>query len=519
LKQFYYSILIVSVLSLAATAQAQVPAEGQPAPAPPQAPAAAAATPDYLQRGIAFLSDGSYEEAVSDLTRARELSPGSTSAAYYLGSAQKKTQNYTEAVKNLRDAVSLQPVVKEAFLELADVYYQLERYEDSFATLKMSEGAGVEPAQTAYMKGLVLLKQGKNSEALEAFNSAKAKDPALTVSADYQIATAYMQQGKLTEARDLFKDIVVRDPNSELAQFASQYAELLTKRIKEQKPLKVVAAVSYQYDNNVILKPSDSTVAAGISGQRDMSTVATLRAEYAPPSIQAPYGLKAQYSLYLNAYQELKAYDVQSHTLSFVPGYRFGESSASLIASYNYTLVDNKAYLKTMTLSPLYSFTPAAGQFAQASLKYENKDYAGTPITRDENRNGDNIGAGISWFYFLPPQNGFVNVRYELDKENTKGRDWAYLGNRLGASVLYPVTEKIKVTGGMEAYFQKFESEHAILAGRRRDHTYTLNAQVSYALRNNIDVNAQLTHIRDASTLAVYDYSKNILSAGLEARF
>ena len=91
----------------------------------PQAPAAA---PDYLQRGITDLTEGNYEEAVEDFTKARERDPDSAIAAYYLGSAYKKAQDYDNALKHLKEAVSNRSAVKAAFLELADTYYNWKRW-------------------------------------------------------------------------------------------------------------------------------------------------------------------------------------------------------------------------------------------------------------------------------------------------------------------------------------------------------------------------------------------------------
>src|SRR3990167_7782652 len=457
----------------------------------------------HLKQGIANLKEENYEEAVEDFKKVRELNPSSSMAAYYLGIAYKKIQDYKEAKNNLKDALSLEPRVKEAVVELADVLYQLSETEDALKELEIAENQGMGTPQTTFLKGLVLLKLGRESdvviednaiiykgknysftknddgtiiveegplsgrrfyiafpEAIEFFKKAKSMDEKLTTSADYQIAMANMQEGNLTEARDILKEIVIRDPNADIAQFANQYIEAITKRIKKERPYRFTAGIQYQHDDNVILKPSDVQASAGISGDRKSTGIGTLRAEYIP-KLKAPYGLKAQYSLYQNMHGRLKNYDVQSHSIAFVPNYNLKGSSISLLTSYNLTRVANIYYLKTITLSPTYTFFINKTQFATGSLKYQDKKYVKAPVNANEDREGNDTNIGISWFYLLSENKGFINARYEYNRETPKGKNWQYSGNRIGFSLIYPltlITQHLTLNLGGEGYSQSFDN-------------------------------------------------------------
>ena len=313
---------------------------------------------DYLESGIASLREGNYEEAVQELRMARSQSPESSLAAYYLGVSFKKVQNYSEAKVHLKDAVRLRPPVKEAIVELADVYYQLGEMNDALQTLTIAELEGIESAQTRFLKGLVLLKLGGGKASIGYFEKAKSMDQRYTQSADYQIALANIQEGNLVKAREILREIVIRDPNTDMAQYANQYIDAITKRLKEESPLRFFAGIQYQYDDNVILKPGDASVAGDITNEADSLTAVTLRAEYTP-KLKGPYGLKTQYSMYLAGYHDLSSYDVQSHTISLVPNYNLRQGQLSLLTSFNYTMVDDYKYLKTLTLSPAYIISSA----------------------------------------------------------------------------------------------------------------------------------------------------------------
>jgi tetratricopeptide (TPR) repeat protein len=473
---------------------------------------------NYLEKGQALYRRGEYEEALEDFKEARAREPQSAMVAYYLGLTFKKMENFNEAVRNFREAVTLQPQVKEAFVELADVYYAIEKNDEALHALEVAEREGVEPAQTAFLRGLVLLKKSRFDEAAAAFEKSKALDPKLAASADFQIATVYERQGKRAEAINRFRALAAADPESSVGEMAQQQADVLTLKRRPAKRFHATADVQYQYDSNVVLKP-DSSVTATISGKRDSAAVVAARAEY-EPELTAPYGLKLQYALYLSEYRELKNFNVQSHTLGASPAYRIGNNTAQLQLNGNYTLVDNAKYLRFLSAAPVYSFVTGEDQYAQASLRYQKNDFLAAPPTPDEDRSGNDVAAGISWFRLVAGQKGYVNLKYELNKDKTTGVNWSYLGNKLYAAALYPVSERIRVMMGLEAYDQNFDNPNTSFQNqKRKDRTYTANIQGLYEITRAVDLHLQYMYIKERSTIDVYGYHKDIVGLGLYAKF
>jgi len=150
-----------------------------------------------LEQGITYYRAESYEEALKVLKKARKIEPDSSMAAYYLGITFKKLQNYRKAQPNLEAAVTLTPEIPGAVLELAELYYQLNELKKAEKNVKLAEEKGIRPAQTVFLKGLIFLKEGKNPEAIKAFNTAKELDKTLTQTADYQIGLAYLKNPRL----------------------------------------------------------------------------------------------------------------------------------------------------------------------------------------------------------------------------------------------------------------------------------------------------------------------------------
>ncbi len=474
-----------------------------------------AKTADFLEHGIKDLKDENYEEAVLDLLKARGQYPKSALAAYYLGLAYKMMQNYEDAVIHLKDAASLEPDVKEARLELAEAYYLLDMNEES---LEQLEPGDVKPAHMAFLKGLVLMKLDKDKEAVDAFAKAKKIDPSLALAANYQIGIALIRQGNAEKAAGVFNEVIIMDPNSDLAGFANRYREALTRKVELEKPLKLTLGAEWQYDDNVILKPSDQAAANGISGEKDTAYVALLLAEYTA-HISAPLAVKAQYSAYYKDYQTLDAYDVMSHTVAVAPSYGLRESMINMLLSYNYTWVDSDKYLNTETVSPGYSLMIGKNQMGQIALRWQAKDFLKPPLAADEDRDSQDVAASLGWFYFYAGNKEFINLSYEINKEDTKGVNWKYLGNKASLNLSIPLKDKLKFNGSAEVYQQQFEHVNTNFLKKRRDRTYTGSALIAYELYDNMDIRLQYTYVRGDSNITYYDYRKSISNIGIEVRF
>lgn len=504
--------------SVATESQTIDPATRQASSLSSQSIATKTAVSDNIARGTLNLKEENFEEALVDFKLAREQDPKSSMAAYFLGITYKKMMEFENARVNLTDAVTLNPAVAEAVIELADVYYQLGNDDMALKNALLSEARGTQPANTAFIKGMILLRKGKNREAIDSFKKAKSIDAKLTINADYQIGLANLKEGRLDEAKDVFNEIVLRDPNADIAQFAMQYMDSIAAKQKSERELKFNADIQYQYDDNVILKPGDSYVAANISNEADSATVTMLRAEYAP-KLSGRAVLKTQYSFYSIAHWKLASHDVMSHNVSLAPGYNMDSGSFSAIMNYNYTMVDDFKYLQTYSLTPTYQFLSGRGQFANVFVKMQKKEYIKPALSHDEDRDSDEWGAGASWYYLLAQNKGFFNLSYAFNHEDTHGTNTQYMGHKFDVGLLYPIASVININLAGEAYHQDFEETNKAFSIVRHDKTYTISSTLSYAVTADVEARIQYIYTRGDSNIAVYDYTKNVYSAGLSASF
>lgn len=491
-----------------------------------------------LQRGIAEYRQENYEEAADSLLKAISADPASSLPSYYLGMTYKNLQDYREAKKYFRNALNLSPTIKEVYLELAEVNYQLGEFQEALDVLMKAENDNVRPGQTAYVKGLVLLAMNKNLDAVESFGKARELSPELVQAADYQIGLAYLNEGKLKEAEARFTDVVSKDPDSDMGVYAKNYLDKIPKKKREQIPLRYYLGLHFQYDDNVVLRPDDEDAAVEVSDEEDYREVITAGVEYFPET-RGPVGVDAHYSLYYSTHHDMASHDVHSHSFSVVPHYKIDNNrKASLAFSYGYTWVDDDKYLSTGAISPTYTLLISKRHTLQTYFNYQKKEFLDPPATFNEDRDADEYSLNINWLYFyaqekgtlipfmekfdlssLAPNKGYFNFLYKISKNDAEGKNWGYIGSKLVLSTVVDLHEKVKLNVSGDADYRNFENVHTVYNVERRDISYGFSALLFYRFIKNADVQLLYAYRSYDSNIALYDYDRNIVSIGVELRY
>lgn len=471
-----------------------------------------------LERGIGLYKHENYEEALPVLKQAREEEPSSTLAAYYLGLNYKQLQDYENAILHLRDSVTNTPKIKGALIELIDCLYRFDELEEANRWIIEAENEGIRPAQVAFLKGLVRIKEGNYTDAIFSFEQAKALDPSLQQPSDYQIGIAHLKSNALNEAQKAFHGAADLRPSSNLAQYAVEYVNAIAEKQDALKPWHVLFSTAWQYDDNVILFPEDTSVVDTVADQADWRTVYALQTEYIHP-LKGALGIRAKYNLYYSKQNDLGFYDTMAHALSLEPSINFKNSSLSFPTAYSHTIVDDRSYLSSPSTGALYNFLVGDSQMGQAYVRYNYKDFLWTPLTADENRDGNELGTGLGWYWFFANKKGYTNLRYGYNKDWAKGINWGYAGNQLNATVLVPLNDKFNVSFAYSLYYQNFDKTNTVFGITRHDTINTGSVLAAYKLNKDTELQYQYTFVKDDSTINVYTYTRNINSVGVNFRF
>jgi tetratricopeptide (TPR) repeat protein len=499
-----------------------------------------------FEKGLKDFKDENYEEALENLAEARKLEPTSTTAAFYLGLTYKVMENYREAVPHLRDAVTFTPPVKEALVELIDSLYQIDNIEEANKWIEVGEKEGIAPARIQFLKGLFLLKENKNTDAITAFEKAKELDNTVAQAADFQIASAYMKIGKLKDSQKRFKSLITIDPTSDLATYARDYDRAVTDKIEAERPFRFTVGFGYKYDSNVNARPASGTVfdnpnnASMVSGQEDTALNAYIRALYiAPFSFKTPYNLSVQYSLSADRYMRRDDYNLAQQSLSITPGYSFSKVAFTLPLIFGYINLQREKgddflnklawwqdtrYLLTTGFTPTARYLINDKNILELTYGYmRNKYYNTTDSTavRDpnEDRDGESNSGSLGWTYLFKEGTGLFTLKYTYTAMGTDGHNWSYDEDRFSLSFLYPLKKNLKFQYSSDAAFTKYKHDNTIFNMRRRDDTFVNSFGLIYSFSKNMDIIAQFAYTRDNCNISTYDYDRSVASIGIEYRF
>jgi tetratricopeptide (TPR) repeat protein len=478
------------------------------------------AAESFLAKGISEYKSENYEEALELFIKAREQEPGSSAAAYYLGLTFMRMRNHKKAVVQFKDAVKLTPPSLEAYPELIEAHYYLNEIKEAKERIAEAMKQKIKPGRIEFLNGLILLREGNDRNAISAFKKAKGIDPSLSKECDLQIARAYANQRRFAEAKESLKAVVSADPPSELAAFAKGYENALNRSIEKYKAWRISVGSFFQYDDNVVLKPSTAIPGVVISGEKDSSVVTTLRASYTP-LLREPWFFQAQYDSYTNTYFDNHKVNLIDQTVSLTPGYSFSRGMLTLPASYSHIWLREKEYMSVLSTRPTMHLTLSPNHIGQLSIGYARREMLRSPPNhnRDEERDGNLFSLSPGYVHLFSRGRGLFHIRYELYSDETEGRNWENLGNHLHSSLRIPLIKRVSLMLAGDVFLQDFQHTHTFFGMKRSDRTLYGTGQVKWEAIRNLNLSFQYAHTHANSNIHAYDYKRNVYTAGIEYTF
>ena len=512
-----------------------------------------AQVPPGLQAGIEQYRADDYEEALETFKKFRADNPSSSEAAFWLGLTYKQMNLTAEALQHLEAASTMKPSVKEAVIELIDALYQTGRIAEARKWIVVAEENSIYPAKTAFLKGMILAREGKHGEAIESFERSKKMDPSYKTAADFQIGVSLMLEKKFDKARDRFQAAITQDPLSDLAAYARRYSDIVEQRSFLERPIRFTFGMMGQYDTNFIQEPNDYLgIPMPTPGQLDMgkeygyALVTSARMDWVP-ALKGPWLFNAgvavsstlheRFIIAQNGNVPSTNYDMFATSLYMAPGYDFGRAALNLSMNYTNTLKRNpgyERYIDTYNIGPLFrvALTPTNSQILEFYAGFTKKDYANKVNTEiwpyqdvldrdEEDQTSEGLSTHVSWFWLFR-NTGLFNLKYTYNKDHARGVNWDNEGHRFTANLIYPVWKALKLQLSGDAYLQDFThpSTYTIFSGiTRKDRIYTGTAGLTWEFNRHLSALIQYTHIRAHSNIFLYDYNREIYAAGVELRF
>lgn len=474
-----------------------------------------------LERGIKEYQEDNYEEAIEILNSVRQKEPTNSMAAFFLGMAYKQVGDYPKAVRHLEDASTLKPPVREAPVELIDCLVQLKNYPEARKWITEAERHGLFPAKVSFLKGILLAEEGKAEEAVANFEKAKTLDKTYTQAADLQIGLIYMGARKFDKAKERLQAVITQDPVSDLAMFARRYRDIVEQRSFVERPLRFTISLLGQYDTNMLQEPYAWPMLGDMGQEKSYAMTNTFRVDFVP-RLSGPWLFNATYALMSNIHQKnATSHDLLANTVSVNPGYSFGRVALNLAATYTHVLRRNPSYeryVENFDVGPLLRFIITENQLAELYGGYVKKNYFTTPLDPREDQSAHGLSTYLSYTVFFRG-GALVNMRYRYTDEKAEGVNWENKAHALTINSIIPLWKTLRAQLGGEVTIQDYGNVHTFFGEKRRDRLYTAMVGLVYDINNYVSLTAQYQYTRGYSNIFLYDYSRNLWSAGVEFRF
>jgi tetratricopeptide (TPR) repeat protein len=131
----------------------------------------------YLLMGVAYSSQGKWDDAEKALKKTIELNQNAGGAYVALGSVENERKEYSQAEKYLLKAVELTPTSADAHFELGRAYWGLQRWDVADQHVSKANQLRPNNAGQHVMLGNILLRERDAVGALKEFKQAVQVDP------------------------------------------------------------------------------------------------------------------------------------------------------------------------------------------------------------------------------------------------------------------------------------------------------------------------------------------------------
>ncbi len=161
--------------------------------------------------GLAYDRIGKYEEAIRELNEALRLNPDYIEVHNNLGVTYDRMGMPEEAVNEIKEALKLNPDYTEAHCNLGNIYARSGRYEEAAGELQEALRINPELAIAHNNLGNIYALQKRNEEAIKEFREA------LRINPDYapahnNLGNAYAEAGRFDDALREFQEALRLDP-------------------------------------------------------------------------------------------------------------------------------------------------------------------------------------------------------------------------------------------------------------------------------------------------------------------
>jgi len=463
-----------------------------------------------LVSGMEEYKNGNYQKALENFLKAEKIFPNDADVPFYLGLAYLQLNQKAKAIEYFQGAIRVNSNHLDAHFQLGMLLIQEKNFSEAISHLEKVFKREPEKENLGYFLGYAYFNLGNHKKALSYFEKNKTQDKSIEQLKLYYSGLAKTYLGKTKEAEELYKRVIDIDPSSPLA---SPSRQLLTLKpaIPEEKRLNFELTTRFQYDDNLILIPTTNVYNLKNKKRKTTIELFYLKGEYAFLRSRDSQ-LLASYGFYQTIGNSLKDNDVQDHISSL--DWLF-KDFFRLTYSYDHLLSDYKSSLYRHTLKPILTIRETPKNLTLFQYAYQNKNFYENPLFGEDRRDADNHESGFVHFLRFCEGKHFIKAGYFYDKEIADGNNWDYQGNKGIAGFQYTLPKDIRFNFDFDYKNYHYDHANIYFDVRRGDIYRNFIWGLSKDINPNTTVSLEYSRTVNSSNIALYDYEKNLISAGM----
>ncbi len=425
------------------------------------------------------------------------------------GLAYSEKGDHDQAIVSYKEALEIDPDLEGARLNLGISYFKLQSYDLAVETFQQILARTPDDSSALIFLGLSLQGKEQYSKSIPYFEKAGKLDAEFEQLAIFNVGKAYFHLENNKQAVEKFNQAIQVDASSEIAEGAKALLKIVADK-KPEKPWSLAFSTGFEYDDNITVSELDLTTELD-----DFSYLFEFAGAY-KFQITPKFALEAGYDFFQSLYDDLSAFDLQSHIFSLNGSYEIQGLDLGLLSMYNRTTLGAADFLEIYSTSPSVGFSVTDTWYATVHYSYKNTNFFNLP-----ERDAQNHGTGLSNFIFFLDGQAMLLLGYQFEYEFTTGSEFEYLGHSLNAGVKLPVPflEQTKINFGYKFYFRDYQNVTASIGKKREDFKHTLEMQIFQPIYKNLNAKLKYQYINSISNLASSDYQENVVNLLLGISF
>jgi tetratricopeptide (TPR) repeat protein len=483
----------------------------------------------HLAQAIIAIDERRYDAALTELKRALEIEPDHVEALYYTGVVYVAQGRPDLAVPPLERARAKAPADPAIGFQLGLAFFAQQRYdraqplfEAAFKTKPELDGLG-------YYVGFLRYRAKDYRGALAAFRAGRASDPEIRQLMRVYSGLTLAILGLPAQAAAEVEEALRLAPGSAVTGPVERLRDTIVAARARERRLSLDARVGFTYDDNVRVVPSQAgrePLVADLRSLRHRSTgeLFGVRADYAwwrSEDWESSLG----YSFFTTYNNDLPRFNVIDHLVSagLARKLSLGGRPAQLGLQYSYEwlglggdefLARHIATLSGAVVEGEHHLTRVFG-------RYQDKDFAeGLPRPlRQEVRDANNYMVGLLHLVRFAQDRHFLTIGYQLDWDQTDGRDYEYVGHRLSAGAQYTLPwGGVRLKYDFDVHLRSYPHKDSILptyapgTRRRADEEYTHVARAELPLPGRFTLAVEFLMTNARSNIEVFDFDRHVVS-------